>query len=250
MSRSNVVVNLIGRFYETKNFKFADVHVEGARALAAAARKAGVERFVHVSCLGASQTSPSAFLRSKGDGEAAVLSEFPDAIIMRPAATFGWEDDFLLRYAQQMRRFKWVVVANDGKAKRQPVFVENVADAIMSALNRPEAFGQTFELGGPDVLDVRAILKVVAQDIRMDFRALPLPLPLAKAFGWMCEQNPWKPLATSDDFVQMGQDIVVDPHCTNTLQTLDILPTSLHDKARLLLSVYRSERAYIETTPF
>lgn len=84
----------------------------------------------------------------------------------------------------------------------------------------------------------------------MDFRALPLPLPLAKAFGWMCEQNPWKPLATSDDFVQMGQDIVVDPHCTNTLQTLDILPTSLHDKARLLLSVYRSERAYIETTPF
>lgn len=99
---SNVVINLVGRDYETKNFKFDDVHVEGARAIARAAKKAGVERFIHLSALNASEypeplilKNGSQFLASKYRGEQAVLEEFPDATIFRPADIYGQEDRFL-----------------------------------------------------------------------------------------------------------------------------------------------------------
>lgn len=99
---SNVVVNLIGRDFETKNYKFDDVHVKGARAIARAAKKAGVERFIHFSALNASENPTplllkggSKFLQSKYFGEQAVLEEFPEATIFRPADIYGQEDRFL-----------------------------------------------------------------------------------------------------------------------------------------------------------
>lgn len=99
---SNVVINLIGRDWETKNFKFDDVHVEGCRAIARAAKNAGVERFIHFSALNATPNPEpiilkkgSQFLASKYRGEEAVLEEFPQATIFRPADVYGQEDRFL-----------------------------------------------------------------------------------------------------------------------------------------------------------
>jgi len=102
MKYSNVVINLIGRDWETKNFKFDDVHVEGARAIARAARESGVERLIHVSALNATKSpqsyymrKPSNFFPSKLRGEEAVLEEFPNATIFRPSDIYGQEDRFL-----------------------------------------------------------------------------------------------------------------------------------------------------------
>lgn len=99
---SNVVINLVGRDWETKNFKFEDVHVEGARRLARIAKEAGVKRFIHVSALNASENpephvvkNGSKFLKSKYFGECAVREEFPEAVIFRPADIYGQEDRFL-----------------------------------------------------------------------------------------------------------------------------------------------------------
>lgn len=103
---SNVVVNLVGRDWETKNFKFNDVHVEGARLLARIAKNAGVEKFIHVSALNATEhpepifsKTGSKFLSSKYKGEQAVLEEFPTATIFRPADVYGQEDRFM-RFVQ------------------------------------------------------------------------------------------------------------------------------------------------------
>lgn len=99
---SNVVVNLVGRDWETKNFKFNDVHVEGARRLARISKECGVDRFIHISALNASDDPEghilpkgSEFLRSKYQGEIAVMEEFPEATIFRPSDIYGQEDRFL-----------------------------------------------------------------------------------------------------------------------------------------------------------
>lgn len=100
---SSIVYNLVGRNYETKNFSFNDVHVDGAARIAAAAREAGVPRLVHVSHLNASADSPSAFYRSKAAGEEAVLREFERPVIVRPGPYYGYEDKFLNNIAG-----KWI----------------------------------------------------------------------------------------------------------------------------------------------
>lgn len=115
---SNVVINLVGRDWETKNFKFDDVHVEGARLLARVAKKAGVEKFIHVSALNcAERPEPifskhgSKFLSSKHKGEQAVLEEFPEATIFRPADVYGQEDRFM-RFDLNLFDYSLIIYCN------------------------------------------------------------------------------------------------------------------------------------------
>jgi len=155
---SNVVINLVGRDWETKNFKFDDVHVDGARRLARIAREAGVDRFIHVSALNASpKPNPilledgSQFLRSKYYGEKAVREEFPEAIIFRPSDIAGQEDRFLRYYAHLWRRqIRGVPLWGKGeKTIKQPVYCSDVAQGIVNAIKDPDAVGKTFQAVGP-----------------------------------------------------------------------------------------------------
>uniref|UniRef100_U5EV20 NADH dehydrogenase [ubiquinone] 1 alpha subcomplex subunit 9, mitochondrial n=1 Tax=Corethrella appendiculata TaxID=1370023 RepID=U5EV20_9DIPT len=155
---SNVVVNLVGRDWETKNFKFEDVHVEGARRIARIAREAGVEKFVHVSSLNANPhpepiiiKEGSKFLKSKYHGELAVREEFPDAIIFRPSDMYGQEDRFLRYYAHIWRRqFRAMPLWYAGERTiKQPVSVSDVAQGIVNAIKDHDAVGQTYQAVGP-----------------------------------------------------------------------------------------------------
>lgn len=155
---SNVVINLVGRDWETKNFSFKDVHVDGARRLARIAREAGVEKFIHVSALNADpDPTPtvyekgSDFLRSKYHGEIAVRDEFPDAIIFRPADMYGQEDRFLRYYAHIWRHmFRLMPLWHNGeKTFKQPVYVNDVAAGIVNAIKDPDAVGKMFQAVGP-----------------------------------------------------------------------------------------------------
>lgn len=155
---SNVVINLIGRDWETKNFKFDDVHVEGARRLARIAREAGVEKFIHVSALnGSPDPEPillkegSQFLRSKYLGELAVREEFPDAIIFRPSDIIGQEDRFARYYAHVWRRQLRMMPmwAKGEKTIKQPVHATDLAQGIINAIQDHEAVGKTYQAVGP-----------------------------------------------------------------------------------------------------
>jgi len=155
---SNVVINLVGRDWETKNFPFQEVHVEGARRLARIAREAGVEKFIHVSALNATPDPEpliykegSDWLRSKFHGEQAVRDEFPDATIFRPADIYGQEDRFLRYYAhvwrRQLRYFPlWY---NGERTVKQPVHVSDVAQAIINAIRDPDSAGKVYQAVGP-----------------------------------------------------------------------------------------------------
>jgi NADH dehydrogenase (ubiquinone) 1 alpha subcomplex subunit 9 len=154
---SNVVINLIGRDWETKNFPFKEVHIDGARRLARIARECGVEKFIHMSALNATpEPTPfmykgSKFLESKYYGEQAVRDEFPDATIIRPSDIYGQEDRFLTYYAHVWRRHVRLVPLwhNGEKTIKQPVFCGDIATGIVNAIKDPDAVGQVFQAIGP-----------------------------------------------------------------------------------------------------
>ncbi|KAL1500964.1 hypothetical protein ABEB36_006374 [Hypothenemus hampei] len=155
---SNVVINLVGREWETKNFKFNDVHVEGPRTLARLAREAGVERFIHFSSLNASENPESVivkggskFLKSKALGELAVFEEFPNATIFRPADIYGQEDRFLRYYLHAMRRTltRLPLWHKGEKTVKQPVHVSDVAAGVIAAIKDPESAGKIYQAVGP-----------------------------------------------------------------------------------------------------
>jgi NADH dehydrogenase (ubiquinone) 1 alpha subcomplex subunit 9 len=158
VKHSNVVINLVGRDWETKNFNFQAVHVDGARRIARIAREAGVEKLIHLSALNASPDPEpcvydqgSDFLRSKYHGEQAVREEFPDAIIFRPSDIFGQEDRFLRYYSHVWRRmFRYMPMWKKGEATvKQPVFSSDVAQGIINAIRDPDAVGKVFQAVGP-----------------------------------------------------------------------------------------------------
>mmetsp|Transcript_2268 Transcript_2268/g.3003 ORF Transcript_2268/g.3003 Transcript_2268/m.3003 type:complete len:384 (-) Transcript_2268:48-1199(-) len=149
MSHSNMVVNLIGRDTRTRNFSLEESNIISAQKIAAGARKRGIARLVHLSAVGASSDSPSAWARSKAESEKVVRQEFPDATILRCAPVYGTEDRLLNAYGYTARVFPWVPLLVNPHSKFQPIWVQDVAVAVERSLTRFGAVGKTFELGGP-----------------------------------------------------------------------------------------------------
>jgi uncharacterized protein YbjT (DUF2867 family) len=150
VASSDIVVNLIGRDYETRNFSFEAVHVDAAQTVARACREAGVTRLVHVSAAGAATDSPSRYLKSKALGEAAVRAEYPGATVVRPGWMFGHEDRLFNRiaYLHLMPTIPGDPILHQGEAKRRPVYVSDVAEGIVRASRTLEAAGKTYEFVG------------------------------------------------------------------------------------------------------
>ncbi len=155
---AEAVVNAVGILVPSGRQSFDAVHTEGARAVAKAAREAGVKRLVHISAIGADAKSPARYARSKAAGEEAVLEEFPDAVILRPSIVFGPEDEFFNRFASMMQMSPFLPLVGGGRTRFQPVFVGDVAAAVAAACEGRAKPGTVYELGGPEVLSFRELL--------------------------------------------------------------------------------------------
>jgi uncharacterized protein YbjT (DUF2867 family) len=214
---SDAVVNLVGIL----KGDFDAFHVDGARNVAEAAAAAGARALVHISAVGADPDSPSAYGASKGRGEAAVRQAFPAATILRPSIVFGPEDDFVNRFARLQGLLPIVPVVRPD-AQFQPVYVGDVAQAIAVAVNGVGQ-GATFELGGPEVIDMEALNRRIAAATGQTRGFLPLPDALtelmAKATGWL----PGAPI-THDQWTMLGiPNVTKGPG----LAELGITPTPL-----------------------
>jgi NADH dehydrogenase (ubiquinone) 1 alpha subcomplex subunit 9 len=185
MAKANVVINLIGREYETRNYSFEEVNHYMAEQLAGIAKEhGGISRFIQVSCLGASASSPSRFLRAKAAGEESVLREFPEATILRPAVMIGTEDRILNRWAQFAKKYTFLPLIGNGSTKIQPVYVVDVAAAILASLKDDGAsIGKIYELGGPDVFPMHEFAELMFDTIREWPRYVKVPFPIAKAIA-------------------------------------------------------------------
>ncbi len=177
---SDAVVNLVGILAEKGRQRFHIVQANGAKAIADAAARAGISRFVQMSAIGADAESPSVYARSKAAGEEAVKAAIKDAIILRPSIVFGPEDDFFNRFAALARVMPALPLIGGGHTKFQPVFVGDVAEAVARAVDGALKPGATYELGGPEVKSFRELMEAVLKITNRKRALLPLPFPLAR----------------------------------------------------------------------
>lgn len=217
-------VNLVGILAERRAGDFDRVHGEGAGRVARIAAAAGVARLVHLSAIGADPASPSAYGRSKAAGEAAVRQAFPGATILRPSLVFGPEDAFFNRFAG-MARLLPVMPVISGATRFQPVYVGDVADATLAALDRADARGTIFELGGPDVRSFRELMEAVLTWTGRRRKLVTLPMGLARLQARLGELIPGKPF-TRDQLLMLARDAIVSAGMPG-LADLGIVPTPM-----------------------
>ena len=219
---AGVVVNLVGILAEQRRGDFQRIQGEGAARIARAAAASGVERLVHVSAIGADSQSLSLYARSKAAGEAGVREAFPAATILRPSVVFGLEDQFFNRFGR-MAELLPVMPVIAGGTRFQPVYVGDVADAVMAGLTRADAAGAMYELGGPRVLTFREILTYVLRETRRRRPMVEIPMALAHWLAGVLEHLPGKML-TRDQLLLLERDNVVAAGVPG-LADLGITPT-------------------------
>lgn len=238
---SDLVVNSVGILFEKGAQRFAAVHAQGAERIAQAAKVAGVPRLIHVSAIGADPASPSAYARSKAAGEAAVSAAFDGATIMRPSLLIGPEDDFFNRFAALARIAPALPLVSGGRTKFQPIYVGDVADAIVAAADDPTTAGRVFELGGPTVYSFRDLMAYVLSETGRRRLLVPVAPWMLKPKAWFLEFLP-KPPLTRDQIMLLERDNVVDPDPGATIGRIGdfgITPTPIEAVAPDYLSRYR-----------
>lgn len=238
LAGADAAINLVGILFEAGRQRFQAVQAEGAGAIAAAAAEAGVKSLVHVSAIGADPDSASAYARSKGEGEAAVRQAFPEATILRPSVLFGPEDDFFNRFAEMSRFAPALPLIGGGRTRFQPVYVGDVAAAVMTALAEPACRGKVYELGGPKVYSFKELLEIMLKVIGRRRALVSLPFGLASLQAAFMELLPVPPL-TRDQVTLLRRDNVVSPGAL-TFKDLGIEPTALEAIIPSYLERYRA----------
>jgi NADH dehydrogenase (ubiquinone) 1 alpha subcomplex subunit 9 len=220
---SDIVFNLAGVDYNTKNFSMADVNIESARRVAKACAENGVPRLVHVSSYNASKDSSSVFYATKALGEEAVLEEYPDATIVRPGPIYGMEDNFLNYLGNQFRLF----TINHMKETMYPVHVLDVTTALEKIGFDDTTTGGLYELNGPESFSVKEIRQLIQAVTKRHYTNINLPKSLALRYAAFL-QNFWWPMTNPDQVERQYIDQVID---TNALgfKDLGIEPDRLQD---------------------
>lgn len=260
MKYSNVVVNLVGQQWETKNFSFNDVHVDGARLIAKCARECGVERLIHLSAMNVTPNPEpivykggSQWLRSKYYGEQAVFEEFPNATVIRPADMYGREDHFLWYYQHVWRRQVrslplWEKGENTIKA---PVFAGDIAQAIVNAAKDPETAGKIYQGVGPHRYLLSEIIdyfyRVMQKDDLWGYERYNMKYdPTFFLRVWLNEKinfsNPIGELTRERVEREHINDVILDG--VPTLEDLGVTPTLMEDQIPYELKIYSAYLYY------
>jgi NADH dehydrogenase len=192
---ANAVVNTVSAYVEKGGVTFEAVHVQGAETVAREAVAAAVARLVLVSGIGADADSGSSYIRARGRGEQVVRQEFPGATIVRPGAMFGPGDALFSTFAN-LARWLPVLPLIGGGTRLQPVFVEDVAEAITNILVDPGTVGQTYELAGPGVYTLRELVNMTLRLMGRRRLLVPVPFAIAKIQARLFELLPNPPLTT------------------------------------------------------
>lgn len=244
---ATAAVNLVAVLYETGRQGFQAVHVMGAKTFAEAARAEGVGRVVQMSALGADLESDSKYARTKAEGEAEVRALYPDAVVIRPSVVFGPEDDFFNRFAQMSLLSPALPLFGGGETRFQPVFVGDVAQAVVAAVSRPECAGQTYELGGPGVFSFRQLMELIGAETGRRRLLLPLPHAVAGMIGAVADLGAFliKPPITADQARLLKTDNVVSGQYPG-LAELGITPTTVEAVLPTYLYRYKKGGQYAD----
>jgi NADH dehydrogenase (ubiquinone) 1 alpha subcomplex subunit 9 len=230
---SDIVYNLIGRDYPTKNFDLEDVHVAGTERIVEAVAKYDIDRFVQVSSHSASLDSPSEFYRTKAQGEQVARSIYPETTIVRPAPMFGYEDRLLHRLAYPSN----VLTSNNLEERLRPVHVIDVAMALEQMLHDDTTAAETYELFGPTEYEL------VEKEAMKKRRHINVPKKIMKPIATYANKFIWWPIHSGDEVEREFIDQTIDPSA-KTFKDLDIEPVELKSLTFEYLKGYRSSSYY------
>lgn len=239
---ADVVVNCIGILYQRRKSKFDKVHTDIPAMIAKACKKAKVNAFIHLSALGL-ESDKSKYAETKIEGEKAAKKAFPATIILRQGLVFGPEDRFFNRFAELSRYLPFLPLIGGGKTKFQPVYVGDVADAVMALLSRlnlqeTDPRGKTYELGGPRIVTFRKMMERMFSCTGRHRMLIPLPWRLAKMQASFLSLLP-NPLLTPDQVESLKTDHVVSEGAL-TFEDLGIRPNGMDLILPDYLQRYRS----------
>ncbi len=239
----DAVINLVGILHDSGprasgasyGAAFAAAHASLPRALAGACAAQGVRRLVHVSALGADPAGPSGYLRSKGDGERAVKAAPLDSTILRPSVVFGIDDHFLNLFAHLAVLLPVLCIGGAG-ARLQPVWVQDLASAIVHALDDRRTVGRTYEVCGPAIYTLRELVAYAARAAGHPRPVLGLPAPLAALMAFFFELLPGPTLLSRDNLRSLSVDSIASGQPYSPAPELGFRPSPLEPEASLYLS--------------
>lgn len=245
---SSAVVNCVGILNQIKQQKFDAIHFKAAENIAKISSQMDVDRLIHMSSLGSTIGSPSEYADSKARGEQVVIDNFEEAIIFRPSVIFGNEDEFFNKFAS-LARLSIVLPLPGGHTQFQPVFVDDVAQAVEKAVIEDIKPG-IYELGGPDQLSLKQLIDRMLEIIRRKRLVLAFPAPLFSPVAWIFDMLQFvsgglvpNQMITRDQLQQLGQDNVVTG-AYPTFAELGITPTSMSGELEKYLYSYRPDGQY------
>ena len=237
IKNSDVVINLIGILYETRKQKFYNIHTNIPEAVAKICSESDVKKFIHVSAIGASENSKSLYQKSKYQGEVKALENFKNTVVIRPSVVCGTEDNFTNLFSKLS--ILPVIPVVGINYKFQPILVNDVADAIVHAIELKGNEGKIYEIGGPKVISFGDMVKSILKTINKKRFVVPMPMPIAKIQSSILSLLPIPPILTKDqcEILSEADNVVSNNHMT--LQDLNIKPSDVEEAMKKWLWRYK-----------
>ena len=237
IKNSDIVINLIGILYETRKQKFYNIHTNIPEAVAKICSESDVKKFIHVSAIGASENSKSLYQKSKFQGEVRALENFKNTVVIRPSVVCGTEDNFTNLFSKLS--ILPVIPVVGINYKFQPILVNDVADAIVHAIELKGNEGKIYEIGGPKVISFGDMVRSILKTINKKRFVVPMPMPIAKIQSSILSLLPIPPILTKDqcEILSEADNVVSNNHMT--LQDLNVKPSDVEEAMKKWLWRYK-----------
>ena len=245
IKNSDIVINLIGILYETRKQKFYNIHSGIPEAVSKICFESDVKKFIHVSAIGASETSKSLYQKSKYQGEVKALNNFKNSVIIRPSVVCGTEDNFTNLFSKLS--FLPVIPVVGINYNFQPILVTDVADAIVQAIESKGNEGKIYEIGGPKIISFGDMVKSILKTINKKRFVVKMPMPIAKIQSAITDLLPIPPILTKDqcEILSEADNVVSNNHLT--LKDLDINPADIEEAMKKWLWRYKDGGQFAKT---
>ena len=237
IKNSDVVINLIGILYETRKQKFYNIHSTIPEVVAKACKESEVKKFIHVSAIGANDNSKSLYQKSKYSGEVKALNNFNKTVIIRPSVVCGTEDNFTNLFSKLS--FLPVIPLVGINYKFQPILVNDVADAIVRAIETKNNENKIYEIGGPKIISFGDMVKSILKTINKKRFVVPMPMPIAKIQSTITNLLPFPPILTKDQCEILSEADNIVSNNFLSLKDLDLKPSDVEEEMKKWLWRYR-----------
>ena len=218
-------INLVGILYETRKQKFNQIHSQFPHLLSNLCSEIGIKNLVHISALGVAERHNSLYMQSKLQGEKNIQNNFKPSVILRPSIVFGPEDKFFNTFASIAQFSPGLPLVGGGKTKFAPIYVGDVAKAIVKAIDLNNSEPQIYELGGPENYSFKELMKILLTEIKKKRFLIPIPFGIAKFQSYFLQMMP-NPLLTPDQVELLKHNNIVSGNYP-TLKDLGISGTPI-----------------------